>query len=354
MKAKKKSGAKITVKENKNHLFWVGIGASAGGLEALRNFVTYLPKQSNMTYIIVQHLSPNHKSMLAELINRETHLNVKEIEDGEKPKADTIYITPSAHEVFIKEGRLFLKLSGSDIGPKPSVNNFFYSLANEIKEYAIGIILSGTGSDGSNGIRAIRAAGGITMAQDEDSAKYFTMPGSAVETGCIDLVLNPENMAKKLQSLIDIPRNKIPIEEREVDTDKFETLCKSLKRYSGVDFREYKYSTLHRRIERRMTARSIFDFSKYVDFVLDNQDELETLFKDILISVTSFFRDKDCFQALAKEVKSIVESKGNQTIRVWVPGCATGEEVYSIAILFAEEMGMKIFTNARIIIFARH
>lgn len=337
-----------------DEMVWVGIGASAGGLEALRSFVGVLPEHSNMTYVVVQHLSPQHRSMLVDLIGRETSILVKEIKNKERAKTNVVYITPPNKDAYVKDGRLYLKEPRESIGPKPSVDYFFNSLAEDANERAIGVILSGTGSDGSHGIRAIRAAGGITIAQDEQTAKYNGMPGSAVGTGCIDLVLPPQEIAKELANITKSPRNFNAIQKKDEHLDILGKLLQKLRKRSGVDFKDYKPNTMHRRIERRMAARSMEDIEEYLEYVNKNTEELDLLFQDMLISVTSFFRDKDSFKALNEQLTHIIEKKSvEDRIRIWIPGCATGEEAYSIAISLAENLGgVRAFEERNIQIFA--
>lgn len=329
-------------KENPaDNLFWVGIGASAGGLEALRSLVQHLPENAPLTYIIAQHLSPQHRSMLPQLIERETSLSVMEVKDGMIPKANVVYITPPSKDVIVSNGKLHLRKPSSETAqPKPSVDKFFTSLSEELEDYAIGIILSGTGSDGSHGIKAIRAQGGITIAQDENSAKYYGMPGSAIETGGVDLILSPDEIGQKLSVIIQSPRSFDDFKTIEEHGGVIESLLHKVRLVSGIDFQNYKPNTIHRRIERRMKARGYTTVEEYSDFACQDDQELRLLFKDLLISVTSFFRDKDAFDSLKNIIEEIVASKSQgETFRIWVPGCCTGEEVYSIAILVAEACG---------------
>ncbi len=328
-------------KDPANTLFWVGIGASAGGLEALKGFVKHLPESIDATYIVAQHLSSSHKSMLVELIARETSLTVVSLKDGTIPKPNVIYITPPSKNIIVEDGILRLTTPDpSRVGPVPSVNQFFNTLAEQRSNRAIGIILSGTGSDGSEGTREIRAAGGITICQDEDSAKYNGMPGSAVETGAVDLVLPPEKMGEQLLHITQHPGDSIQIIEEEEPSEYFE-LLKLLKVHQGVDFKNYKPNTIQRRIQRRLTAINISSLTKYIQHCKANRKELELLYKDLLISVTSFFRDDYAFQAIPPVLKGIAgrANELDDSIRIWVAGCATGEEAYSLAIQLAEEIG---------------
>ena len=329
------------LKLKEDQLIWVGIGASAGGLEALRSFVSNLPKKSRngITYIVAQHLSPKHPSMLVQLLTRETDIKVEELKDGQKPQADVIYITPPDSDVFVANGTLHLRAPESEFSPKPSVDYFFSTLAEDLKDRAIGIILSGTGSDGSHGVRAIRAVGGITIAQEVKTAKFDGMPGSAIDTGCVDIILPPEKMGEQVASIIASPRSLELLQEETQRTD-IQELLYLLKERCGVDFNNYKTGTLYRRIDRRMAACSVAGLDGYLSYVRENKQELDELYSDILISVTNFFRDGDAFDALKTTIQEIIKNKEKgDPIRVWVPGCATGEEAYSLVILFAEALG---------------
>jgi two-component system CheB/CheR fusion protein len=323
----------------------VGIGASAGGLEALSALVSNLKPGLPASYVIAQHLSPSYKSMLPQLLARETGLEVIEIESGQIPRFDKIYITPPNHNVILQDGRLLLVQSPRDANPKPSVNKLLSSLAEERREDAIGIILSGTGSDGASGVRAIKAAGGFAFAQEPSSAKYDGMPQASIASGSVDWVLTPEKIAEEL-ALLCASHPVLP----GTDDDRKDPPGAPLKRLLGkvrahtkLDFSGYKETTLWRRIERRMIANRTYSIDHYLDYVERVPEELDRLAKDVLISVTSFFRDGDAFAALEKAVLRIVARKQpGDEIRVWVAGCATGEEAYSIAILFHKLIGARI------------
>ena len=327
---------------DQSSLFWVGIGASAGGLEALRDLGRHLPESANATYIVTQHMASDHRSMLTELVGRDTPLKVSNIVDGMKPEPNNIYITPPNKDLAIENNRLRLHDPSKEPGaPKPSVNRFFRSLATELGERAIGVILSGTGTDGAYGIQAIRAAGGITIAQDEATAKFDGMPNAAIETGCIDLVMSPADIGAKFEQIIQAPRNLQLLKQNWASGDDLSDLMHLLLARTRVDFRDYKPATVRRRIDRRMTALGIPELEGYVAHVRKNPGEIDALFRDLLISVTSFFRDSGEFEILKRHLnKTVEEQKGEQKrLRVWVAGCATGEEAYSIAILAAEAMG---------------
>ena len=324
-----------------NRLYWVGIGASAGGLEALREMVKKLPKRMrNITYIITQHLSPKHQSMMVQLLARETSMPVAEAEDGMQPEAGMIYITPPNSDLFVKDMALCLRTPPSEHSPKPSVDFFFSTLAEELGDHAIGVILSGTGSDGSHGVRAIRAGGGLTIAQAPETAKYDGMPNNAIETSCVDIILPPDKIGPEIAALIRSPHNLHLLQETDEKRTTIQELMHLLKARSGVDFKDYKTGTLFRRLNRRMTACGVADLDEYLEYIEKNTQELDLLFRDIMITVTQFFRDKEAFAGVKAQIQELLAAKeDDENIRIWVPGCATGEEAYSIVILFAEAAG---------------
>lgn len=334
------------------HHYVVGIGASAGGLEALSALVSKLRPGLGMSYVVVQHLSPSYKSMLPQLLGRETSLPVVEIVHGQPPRPDTIYITPPDRNVVLKDGKLELLQSPREIMPKPSVNLLLSSLAEERREDAIGVILSGTGSDGSSGIRAIKAAGGFTFAQDPASAKYDGMPQAAIDTGCVDWIQTPDGIAEELARLSEARPVLPTTEQEELPLSALKRLLNKVRSRTKLDFSGYKESTLWRRVERRLFANRCPSLDAYLTLVEQHPDELDRLAKDILISVTSFFRDRDSFIALERALKKVLERKRpGDEIRIWVPGCATGEEAYSIAIMVHRLLGSS-FDQYRLQIFA--
>ena len=332
--------------------FIVGIGASAGGLEALSQLLPNLPKNLGLSYVVVQHLSPTYRSMMAQLLGRETTMPVRDIEDGTVPEPNTVYITPPNRNVTLSAGCFRLVVPAKESLPKPSVNLFFASLAEEAAESCIGIILSGTGSDGAHGIHAIKAAGGFTFSQDPTTAKYNGMPQSAIDTGSVDWILPPENMGAEI-GLIVKNHGRIPmVTQADNAPATLKTLLSKVRGRTKVDFSQYKEPTLWRRIERRMAANHVGTLPEYLALVDEKPGELDKLCKDILISVTSFFRDTEAFASLALVVARILATKHpGDDIRIWVAGCATGEEAYSLAILFAEHLGAA-FDQYRIQIFA--
>jgi len=348
----KKAGAAKTPGSSKNtvaagaevdDLLVVGIGASAGGLEACKHVLPGLPTNSNMAYVIVQHLDPKHRSMMASLLDRHTKMKVLEIVDGQILEANTVYITPPGCDVRIVGNVLKLSKPASAIGPKPSIDYFFTSLAESKADRAVGIVLSGTGSDGAHGIRAIKAGGGIAIAQSQETARYGGMPHAAIETGHVDLTLDPENIGKELQIAIKYP-NLVPKVPSESEPPKdIDRIIQMITARIGVNFSEYKLATINRRVGRRMALHKIRSLGDYLAYVQQVPKELDLLFKDILISVTGFFRDREAFQALKRALPHILKNKKpGDNIRIWVPGCASGEEAYSIAMLLYEHLGQNV------------
>ena len=332
--------------------FIVGIGASAGGLEALTHLFPRLPTNLGLAYVVVQHLSPTYRSMLTQLLGRETSMPVVEVEDGTVPQPNTVYITPPNRNVTLCDKQLRLIEPAPETVPKPSVNLFFNSLAEEAGENALGVILSGTGSDGASGIHSIKAAGGFTFAQDPATAKYGGMPQAAIDGGSVDWILAPEHIGEEI-GLIAQNRGTLPISESMTDSPaSLKKLLGKVRARTKVDFGQYKEATVWRRIERRMVATHTSNLSSYIDLVDREPEELDRLCKDILISVTAFFRDPEAFEGLQKAIADLLLTKApGDEIRVWVPGCATGEEAYSISILLAERLGAA-FSQYRVQIFA--
>lgn len=342
----KKSSARTSHRGNENSppesgpLYYVGIGASAGGLEALRPFVANLPTHANMTYIVAQHMSPDHRSLMVELLSRETRLKVLEATNNLPPLADTIYVAPPNADITVANGKLRISKPTNTVGPKPSVDRFFMSLADDREDHAIGIILSGTGSDGARGIKAIKAAGGISIAQEPKSAKYDSMPNAAIRAGGTDLVLPPQEIANQLRSIVQWPRAPIVEDADETPPSTVRGIIQQISTHTGMDFSNYKDATITRQIMRRMAAMQIPSLEAYGEYIGKRRQELNELASNFLICVTSFFRDPESFEALRKELRELLKSKHpGDDIRVWMPGCATGEEVYSVAILLAEELG---------------
>lgn len=318
----------------------VGIGASAGGLEALSALLGALPTDLNHTYIVVQHLSPTYRSMLTELLARETRLPVMELTDQQVPLPNSVFITPPNRNVSYEAGRFILREPDANHIPKPSVNLFLASLAEHAGEQSVAIILSGTGSDGAQGARAVKAAGGIVFAQRPETAKYDGMPRAVIDTGCADLVLAPSEIAHELATISKLSTKvTLPSEPSEARSSISELLTRVF-RHTQVDFLLYKSNTVLRRITRRMTTNKVTSLEDYIALTEKNPDELNQLCAEILISVTAFFRDPDAFSELKTELAKLTASRGaGDEIRIWVPGCATGEEAYTVGMIVAELLG---------------
>jgi len=332
--------------------YLVGIGASAGGLEALSVLIAALPTDLGISYVVLQHLSPTHRSMMVQLLGRETAMAVREVENNLRPEPDTIYVAPASSNVKLRDGGFELIEGPREATPRPSVSMFFSSLAEEKIEDAIGVILSGTGSDGSSGLRDIKAAGGYTFAQDPLTAKYTGMPQSAIDTGCVDWVLSPDGIAREIAVIVRSHGSVTIANKPPAGGTTLKKLLIKVKQRTRIDFSGYKEGTLWRRIERRMAATHVSNLDDYLTLVDANPEELEHLGKDILISVTAFFRDPASFAALRTSLHAIIQSKRpGDEIRVWVPACATGEEAYTLAIILAELLGPNI-SQFRIQIFA--
>lgn len=335
-----------------DRFFIVGVGASAGGLEALSALISRLPADLGASYVIVQHMSPNHRSMLVQLLARETRMQVDEAQDGMRPQPNQIYITPPNRNIVLQEGMFVLTEPSAEVMPKPSINAFFSSLAEEKGEDAIGVVLSGTGSDGSVGVRAIKAAGGLIFAQEPGTAKYSGMPQSAIDTDCVDWVMPPEQIANEIEVIVRAQGMVIPQTSNTQAPATLRTLLQKVQRHARVDFSGYKESTVWRRILRRMVSNRVHTMEDYLHLTEKNPEELNQLCKEILISVTSFFRDPAAFESLREPLAELLAQKmPGEEVRVWVAGCATGEEAYSIAILIAELLGTSL-SEYRIQIFA--
>src|SRR6266567_632054 len=326
----------------------VGVGASAGGLEAVERLLRQLPEDTGMAFVIVQHLDPTHESRLTEILSRATSMPVAEAQHGARVDPNHVYIIPPNKGMTIRERVLHLGSREDPAGKYLPVDSFFRSLATELKNKAIGVILSGTASDGAMGVTAIKGQGGITFAQDSATAKYYGMPQSAIASGNVDFVLPPEDIARYLTKIGRHPYIKLPdveeIEEPLVSPEKdgeLGQLFHLLKKTFGVDFSGYKFSTINRRIRRRMALRSIDQLKRYLQFIRGKPEELKALYQDMFVGVTEFFREPGTFQALEKAVypRLLKNRKSDAPIRIWVPGCSTGEEVYSIAMSLLDYLG---------------
>ena len=329
----------------------VAVGASAGGLEAYTELFHALPAETGMAFVVVQHLDPNHESMLTELIAKVTKLPVEEVRAGTVVSPDHVYVIPPNAFMTLSGGVFSLAPRGKESGQHLTVNHFMRSLAESRGNRAIGVILSGTGADGTLGLESIKAEGGITFAQTPSTAKYDGMPQSAIESGCVDFVLTPKEIVSELLRIKHHPYvSQEQLENEALEANGLESvpgdltiILDELRKASGTDFSQYRPNTIQRRALRRMMILKLEDLSEYAAYMREHADEGEKLYDDILIPVTSFFRDSDAFEALKSEVyPAIVKDKGNKgIIRMWAPGCSTGEETYSLAMSLLEYLGDK-------------
>ncbi len=320
----------------------VGMGASAGGLEAFESFFKAMPAENGMAFILVAHLAPSHVSLLPELLQKATEMPVFPIENGVSVKPNSVYVIPPNKELHILHGTLHLMELSKPRGSNLPIDVFFRSLAEDQHANAVGIIFSGTGTDGTMGLKAIKGEVGMVMVQDEQSAHYDGMPRSAIATGLVDFVLPPNDMPKRLIGYTERSgSNTSPhlVPTKEGIPDALQKVFIILRSRTNHDFSHYKINTICRRIERRMNLHRLDNIADYIHYLQENASEVDILFKELLIGVTNFFRDPEAFESLKNMLPSLLDNKSNNdTIRVWVAGCASGEEAYSIAILLKEHL----------------
>jgi len=325
----------------------VGIGASAGGLEAFQELLQALPEDTGMGFVLVQHLAPKHESILSELLSKATKMAVIEVREGMAVQPNHVYVIPPNADMSVVDGVLHLSPLAADRSRRMPIDMFLRSLAEDQQGRAIGVILSGTASDGTLGLQAIKALGGVTFAQDDASAKYNAMPRSAIAAGIVDFVLAPDSIARELKRIAKhvhiFADDQSEAGELGASSEALNKIFAMLRNTSRVDFSYYKHGTIKRRIVRRMLLRKIDSLEEYLRFLRKNHEEVEALFNDVLINVTVFFRDPDAFEVLRKQAFPLMlNGKGpNAPIRIWVPGCSTGEEAYSLAIALLEYLGEK-------------
>ena len=282
----------------------VGIGASAGGLEAFEQFFNYMPPDTGMAFVLVSHLDPTHKSILSELIRSYTRMQVREVEDSMLVAPNTIYVIPPDRDMALMHGKLHLMEPSAPRGLRQPIDFFFRSLSQDKQEKAIAIVLSGTGTEGTLGLREVKGQGGMVMVQDPETAKYNGMPRSAIGTGLVDYVLPPEKMPEQLITYIQHPLTKEPGKTPATEPESTNLLHKILmiiRTRTGHDFFFYKESTIIRRIERRMAVNEISNMADYIRYLQQYPDEVDTLFTELLIGVTNFFRDPEAFDTLKRE-----------------------------------------------------
>ncbi len=335
----------------------VGIGASAGGLEALEIFLANMPPAPEIAFVVIQHLSPKHKSIMASILRKHTPMKVREIEDGMQIKPGCVYLNPPDKNVATINRHLYLTEPPQRHGINLPIDSFFRSLSEDLSEKAICIILSGTATDGTLGLKAVKGEGGMAIVQDPETAKYSGMPNSAIATGLVDFILPLEKIPVELIKYVQHPYIVRP-ERIETAEQQFKNYVQKMlgliRTRTGHDFTKYKQTTIRRRIERRMAVHQLDRLKNYMTYLEKTPAEVDSLFKDLLIGVTNFFRNTQAFEVLKdKVIPGLVKRQQNDApLRVWVAGCATGEEAYSLAILFAEafselkkQVGVQIFAS---------
>jgi two-component system CheB/CheR fusion protein len=317
----------------------VGIGASAGGLDALKKFFKAMPPEPDMAFVLVQHLDPTHESTMADIMGRYSQLKVLQAKDGVKLAPNHLYIIPPNRDMGMMNGVIQLLKPSEPHGFRLPINFFLNNLAEDQKENSIAIIFSGYGNDGTMGIKSIKAVSGMVMAQTPETAYSDSMPASAIQTGLVDFILPPEKMPEKLISYSESAQkniNKI-LTPNEKTGMVFQKIFMLIRNRTGHDFSYYKETTIHRRVSRRMNLHQIEKIQFYLDYLQENPYEIDILFKELLINVTNFFRDTESFNSLKNNLRKIIKQKSDRdSLRVWIPGCSSGEEVYSIAIVINE------------------
>ncbi len=332
--------------EDQDDVVVVAIGASAGGLEAFTDLLSHLPPDTGMAFVLVQHLDPKHESMLTELISRSTRMPVLEVKDGMSIEPDHVYVIPPNTTMTVHDHTLRLTAREETRGLHMAVDYFMRSLAEVQGHNAIGVILSGSGTDGTLGLAEIQAQGGVTFAQDETTARHDGMPRSAIAAGCVDFVLPPSEIARELTRIASRPytgkdeaADLVP--EQHVG---LKTIFQLIRKSTGVDLTYYRHTTIRRRVQRRMMVHKMDTLPRYVKYLQKNPAEMKALYQDMLINVTSFFRNLSVFEALKGRVFAALLKKrpANSPIRIWAPGCSSGEETYSLAIALLESLGDKV------------
>lgn len=335
---------KVTAaRKEEDNFFIIGIGASAGGLEAFEEFFLHMPPGSGMAFILIQHMHPDHKSYTVEILKKYTSMEVFQANDGMQIKPNCVYIKPPDKDMRISNKSF--SLSDPDKQHGHTIDSFFWSLAEDQTNMAVGIILSGTGIDGTLGLKAIKSSGGMTMVQDEKTTKFSGMPANAITAGCADFVLPVNKMPAKLIKYVEqystrgCTRNVIDLPEGLSDLEK---IFKLLQHYTGHNFTHYKQDTIFRRIKKRMAVNYIEKLEDYISYLNQRPAEVEALFKELIIGITKFFRDPEVYGAIQKRViPQLFENRSPEfPVRVWIPGCSTGEEAYSLAILLIEYMNI--------------
>ena len=313
----------------------MGVGASAGGLEALESFFSHTPEDTGAAFVVVQHLSPDFKSHMESLLARQTSMRIRRVSDGMDIEANTIYLIPPRKVMVVSDMRLLLTDADPEEMVAHPIDHFFRSLAQDVKRMGVAVVLSGTGSDGARGIIDVKKAGGLTLVQDPGTARFDGMPLSALSTDQVDVVLPPETMGQALSRYITESLSPSALAEQELQVDYpnlYDAIFDLLQAEYKINFADYKSATIGRRIQRRLAMRPDDSLDDYVKVLGENRAELDILYHDLLIGVTRFFRDPEAYSKLASTVlpELFKRARRGETLRIWVPGCATGEEAYSL------------------------
>ncbi len=327
----------------------VGIGASAGGLEALSALFKAMPDDTGLGFVIIQHLDPRHESQMASLLGRVTKMRVMEAEDGIMVKGNTVYVIPPDQLISLNDGHFRFTPRPPGPGHQGAIDQFLNSLADEMRDRAMAVILSGTLSDGRDGLVAVRRSDGFTFAQDLDSAGYPEMPRNAIRTGFVDFILSPDKMAKHIARLAQHFQHPVDGVADHGETER-RRLIRLVLQATGVDLSQYKQETLDRRIQRRVLMTQCKDLKEYLEYIGNNKDEIHKLYEDALIHVTGFFRDPDVYDAIRERVLKplLLDRQNKEPLRLWVAGCSTGEEPYSLAMMidmFQRDHNLRIPIN---------
>ena len=313
------------------------MGGSAGGLDAFQRFFSNVPPKNGMAFVVVQHLDPRHATLLPELLSKATPMSVEQVKDETPVQPDHVYVIPANTTLTIEGGIVRVTAAGSTV-PRMPIDSLFSSLGEDRGHNAVAILFSGSGSDGTLGLRAVKEHGGMVMAQTPESAQHDPMLRSAIATGLVDHVLPPERLADRLLEYANHLRT---LHDRApLVTDELSQIYSIVRRHTGHDFSQYKTGTLSRRIQRRMLVVQLTTVTEYVERLRQDKEEVDRLFRDLLISVTHFFRDPEAWSVLGTTVipRIVERASGEGSLRAWIPGCATGEEAYSLAILLAEAL----------------
>jgi two-component system CheB/CheR fusion protein len=332
----------------------VGLGASAGGLEPLQQFLSAVPPSSGFAYVVVQHMDPTHKAMLGELLQRATSMPVREAAGAQPIEADTVFVIQPNFELTVLRGALHLTEPSQPRGQRLPVDRLFSSMARELGERAIGVVLSGMGSDGTLGLQAIKSQGGLTLAQQPESAQFDSMPRSAIATGGVDIVALPADMPARIITVTGVQPS-TGSGAADQATTALDTILELLRERTRHDLAPYKSNTLVRRIARRMAVHGLNSMAAYAEHLRVNAQELDLLFKEMLIGVTSFFRDPEVCEELEGTVLPELigrHAAHSSPLRAWVIGCSTGEEAFSLAIAFTEALDALPGTTCELQIFA--